>query len=462
MTDYLTNISPIDGRYKNIVKPLSNYFSEYALMRCRLIIEVEYFIFLSLEKNIHEVNPFSANKKKYLRLIYKNFSLKDAQTVKEIEKKTNHDVKAIEYFLKQKIEQTLRPSSGQAELAKYVEFIHFALTSEDINNIAYALMWKGAIKNIYLPTIEELQKKFFTFANKWKNQPMLSLTHGQSATPTTVGKEFAVFFSRIQRQLNILKKHKLQGKFSGTTGTWGAHLVAYPNVDWINFSKKFISFFNLEPNLLTTQIESHDSLIESFNIIQRINNILIDFTQDTWMYISRGILCQTKKDGEVGSSTMPHKINPIQFEGAEGNLGIANSFFQHFSQKLPISRMQRDLSDSTVMRNIGVPLAHSILAYKNILEGLSRLSVDTNKLNEELNNHWEVLAEPIQTVLRRVGHEKPYEKLKELTRGKKIDEKNIHDFINSLEIPINEKVVLLKLTPQNYIGLAKKIVDLLC
>ncbi|OGH58844.1 MAG: adenylosuccinate lyase [Candidatus Magasanikbacteria bacterium RIFCSPHIGHO2_01_FULL_33_34] len=449
----LTNISPIDGRYKTSVEELSEYFSEMALMRYRLMVEIEYLIALSIEKNINEIEPLTLEQQNKLKSYYKNFSNEDAQSIKKIEETTNHDVKAIEYFLKEKLQNT--------KFNKYIEFIHFALTSEDINNLAYTLMWNSAIKNIYLPKISEVQEKFIIFAKKNKHQPMLSLTHGQSATPTTVGKEFAVFAHRLQRQILQLSNHKLQGKFGGATGTWGAHNIAYPNIDWINFSKNFISSLNLEPNIITIQIESHDSITESYQIIERINTILIDFTRDIWMYISRGIFGQKKKDNEIGSSAMPHKINPIQFENAEGNLGIANAYFVHLSQKLPISRMQRDLTDSTVLRNQGIPLAHSLLACKNILKGMSRLTINKEKLDEELNNHWEVLAEAIQTVMRKVGYEKPYEKLKELTRGEKVNKQTIYNFINSLEIPEEEKNKLLKLTPHTYIGLSTDVVDLI-
>ena len=424
-----------------------------ALMRYRLMVEVEYFIALGKEKGLKEVRNFSSDEQKKLRSLYENFSLGDASAIKKIESVTNHDVKAIEYFFKKKLSKT--------SLKKYNEFIHFALTSEDVNNLSYSLMWRDGLKNVYLPALLDVQKTLNSFAKKNKNQAMLSLTHGQSATPTTVGKEIAVFVSRLKRQAEQLKKHKLLGKFGGATGTWGAHDIAYPNVNWLNFSKKFISSLGLEPNLVTTQIESHDSLAESFHIIERINTILLDFTRDTWMYISRGIFGQKKKAGEIGSSAMPHKINPIQFENAEGNLGIANSYLSHLAEKLPVSRMQRDLTDSTVLRNQGMPLAHSLLACKNILKGMGRLTVNKVKLNEELNNHWEVLAEAIQTVLRRAGHDKPYEKLKELTRGQKITKEDMTEFIKNLKIPETDKDRLLKLTPHTYTGLAAKVVNLI-
>ncbi|MBU0579334.1 adenylosuccinate lyase, partial [Patescibacteria group bacterium] len=417
-----------------------------------LVVEIEYFIALSKEPKINEVPPLSPIDQNQLRSFYKNFSLADAQIIKDIESTTNHDVKAIEYFIKQKIADT--------PLQKYSEFIHFALTSEDINNIAYSLMWQQGVRKIYLPNIIKVYQAILDFAQQNKNQPMLSLTHGQSATPTTVGKEFLVFAARLKRQVDYLEQHQLLGKLAGATGTWSAQVIAYPEVDWLEFSKKFINYLGLEPNLITTQIEPHDSIAESYQAIERINNILIDFTRDVWLYISRGILGQKKKAGEVGSSTMPHKINPIQFENAEGNLGLANAYFSHLCQKLPVSRMQRDLSDSTVLRNQGVPLAHSLLANKNILKGLSRLTVNQSKLEQELDEHWEVLSEAIQTILRKVGYNQAYEKLKDLTRGQKITQKSIQTFINNLNIPQIEKQKLLKLTPQTYTGLAEKLVNI--
>ncbi len=435
----LSTISPLDGRYANKVKELSAYVSESALIRYRVMVEVEYVIALGEEKGVKELKRLSPKAKSELRSLYKKFSEADAEAIKQIELEINHDVKAVEYFIKQKY-----PS----------EFIHFALTSEDVNNLAYSLMWRDALRDSIAPTLNHLHKTLTACAKRHKNQPMLSLTHGQPATPTTVGKEFAVFAARLKRQVDQLKTHRLLGKLNGATGTYGAMVVAYPNVNWQNFSKKFVESFGFDWNPLTTQIEPHDSLAESFYILSRVNTIFLDFTRDTWLYISRGIFGQKKKDGEVGSSTMPHKINPIQFENAEGNLGLANALLLHLAEKLPMSRMQRDLTDSTVLRNIGVPLGHSLLAYKSILSGLSRLVVSKQRLNEELEDHWEVLAEPIQTVLRKVGHEKPYEKLKELTRGTTITKKDIQNFIKKLDIPEEEKNKLLKLTPHNYTGIA--------
>lgn len=450
LMDTLRAISPIDGRYHSRVEELQHYFSEMALMRYRLVVEVEYFIALSLEKGIPQFPALSKTNQDRIRAIYRNFTPKDAAEIKKIEKTTNHDVKAIEYFFKKQLKAK--------KLDDHAEFVHFALTSEDVNNLSYSMMWADAVSEVYRPLVLEVHQALFSFAKKYKAQPMLALTHGQSATPTTIGKEFAVVASRVKRQLDQLTNHKLQGKFGGATGTWAAHAIAYPKVNWLAFSKKFISQFGLEPNLLTIQIEPHDSLAESYHLVSRINTVLLDFSRDVWSYISRGILGQKKKAGEVGSSTMPHKINPIQFENAEGNFGIANAYLSHLAQKLPISRMQRDLSDSTVLRNQGMPLAHAVLALKNILSGMGRITVNKQKLNHELDHHWEVLAEAIQTVLRKYGYKKPYEKVKELTRGKKIGQKEIQAFITSLRIPEEEKQLLLNLTPQTYTGLAEKLV----
>ncbi len=445
----LESLSPLDGRYADKVFDLNDYFSELALMKYRVLIEVEYFIALSLEKKVKEFPPLAQPAQKKLRGLYEHFSLTDGERIKMIEKTTQHDVKAVEYWLKEKI--VALPCS------KYAEFIHFALTSEDVNNLAYSLMWKDGLEKVFLPTFKEVIEKITAFARAYCNTPLLSLTHGQSATPTTIGKEFAVFANRLTRQLQHLQRQAFLGKLSGATGTWGAQLIAYPEIDWLAFSEKFVSSFGLEVNLLTTQIEPHDSLSESFYTLARVNTILIDFTRDVWLYIMRGVLGQTKKNGEVGSSTMPHKINPIHFENAEGNLGIANALFSHLAEKLPISRLQRDLTDSTVLRNLGVPLGHSLLACQSILTGMSRLTVNKEKLDEELDAHWEVLAEAIQVILRKVGYPKPYEKLKELTRGEKITKEKIHAFILELDIPKKEKDKLLKLTPQTYIGMAAKI-----
>ncbi len=449
----LTSISPIDGRYSNQTSDLSQYFSEMALMKYRLMVEVEYLIALSKETGVKEIKPISPINQKKLRGLYENFSLTDAKVIKKIESVTKHDVKAIEYFLQRKIINT--------PLKNYIPFIHFALTSEDINNLSYSLMWKDGLHKPYLNSLLDVYKNIVSLAKKYKGTPMLALTHGQTATPTTVGKELAVVASRLGRQIKQLKQHGLQGKFGGATGTWGAHVVAYPNINWLNFSSKFIKSLGLEPNLLTIQIEPHDSLAESYHILSRVNTILIDFCRDTWMYISRGIFAQKNKPGEVGSSTMPHKINPIYFENAEGNLGIANAYFTHLAEKLPISRMQRDLSDSTVLRNQGVGLAHSLLAIKNILNGLSRLTINKIQLQKELADNPEVLAEAIQTILRKLGHTDAYEQLKKLTRGQEMTLDSIHEFVGKLNIPKTEKDRLLKLSPEKYIGLSEKLVNLI-
>tara|TARA_Y100000294_G_scaffold45798_1_gene42421 strand:+ start:8337 stop:9689 length:1353 start_codon:yes stop_codon:yes gene_type:complete len=443
----LTSISPLDGRYSKAVEELTEYFSEPALIYYRIKVEIEYLIALGDEKGIKELPPFSKTEQVKLRNIYKNFNSTAAQKVKDIEETTNHDVKAVEYYLQGRLNKSLHP------------WIHFALTSEDVNNLSYSLMWQDGLNQVYLPALKTVNKELKKFARKYKNVPMLALTHGQPATPTSLGKEFAVFAGRLQRQLQHIKSHRLLGKLSGATGTWAAHATAYPNINWINFSKRFVKSLGLEPNLITTQIESNDSLAESYHNLIRVNTILLDFCCDIWLYISRGVFGQKTKSGEVGSSTMPHKVNPIQFENAEGNLGIANAYLSHLAQTLPVSRMQRDLSGSTIIRNQGVPLAHSLLACKNIVKGSDRLTVNRKKIREELDNHWEVLAEAIQTTLRKSGDRLPYERLKNLTRGQKITQEDIQAFVQSLDLPKEEKQTLLDLTPENYTGLAARIVE---
>lgn len=449
MINQLNNISPIDGRYQQQVMELSEFFSEQSLMRYRVKIEIEYLIALSNEKGIKELLPFSKTEQVKLRKIYENFNSSAAQKVKDIEDTTNHDVKAVEYYLQGRVKKSLHP------------WIHFALTSEDVNNLAYTLMWRDGVQKGYIPVLHTLYSKLKQFARRYKELPLLALTHGQPATPTSLGKEFAVFASRLQRQLRQLKDHKLQGKLSGATGTWAAHTVAFPNINWITLSRRFIKSLGLESNLITTQIEPSDSLSESYHNLIRVNTILLDFCRDIWLYISRSIFGQKTKSGEVGSSTMPHKVNPIQFENAEGNLGIANAHLSHLGQALPVSRMQRDLSGSTVIRNQGVPLAHSLLACKNIQKGLERLTVNRVNIRKELSDHWEVLAEAIQTILRKTGDPQPYERLKELTHGQKITQEDIQTFVQSLELSEEEKQALLDLTPESYIGLAAKLVELL-
>ena len=447
MVNPLTSISPLDGRYNKAVEELTEYFSEPALMYYRIKVEIEYLIALGDEKGIKELPAFSKTEQIKLRNIYKNFNSSAAQKVKDIEEITNHDVKAVEYYLQGRLKKSLHP------------WIHFALTSEDVNNLSYSLMWQDGLNQVYLPALKTVNKELKKLARKYKNVSMLALTHGQPATPTSLGKEFAVFAGRLQRQLQHIKSHRLLGKLSGATGTWAAHVTAYPNINWINFSKRFVKSLGLEPNLITTQIESNDSLAESYHNLIRVNTILLDFCRDIWLYISRGVFGQKTKSGEVGSSTMPHKVNPIQFENAEGNLGIANAYLSHLAQTLPVSRMQRDLSGSTIIRNQGVPVAHSLLACKNIVKGLDRLTVNRKKIREELDNHWEVLAEAIQTTLRKSGDRLPYERLKNLTRGQKITQEDIQAFVQSLDLPKKEKQTLLDLTPENYTGLAARIVE---
>ena len=447
MVNPLTSISPLDGRYNKAVEELTEYFSEPALMYYRIKVEIEYLIALGDEKGIKELPAFSKTEQIKLRNIYKNFNSSAAQKVKDIEEITNHDVKAVEYYLQGRLKKSLHP------------WIHFALTSEDVNNLSYSLMWQDGLNQVYLPALKTVNKELKKLARKYKNVSMLALTHGQPATPTSLGKEFAVFAGRLQRQLQHIKSHRLLGKLSGATGTWAAHATSYPNINWISFSKRFVKSLGLEPNLITTQIESNDSLAESYHNLIRVNTILLDFCRDIWLYISRGVFGQKTKIGEVGSSTMPHKVNPIQFENAEGNLGIANAYLSHLAQTLPVSRMQRDLSGSTIIRNQGVPLAHSLLACKNIVKGIDRLTVNRKKIREELDNHWEVLAEAIQTTLRKSGDRLPYERLKNLTRGQKITQEDIQAFVQSLDLPKKEKQTLLDLTPENYTGLAARIVE---
>ena len=447
MHNALGALSPLDGRYSSSVKELNAYFSEAALMRYRVYVEVEYLIALGREKKIHELPALSDRQKNRLRSSYQKFDLNSAQIVKNIEAETNHDVKAIEYYIQKHCGAKLHP------------WIHFALTSEDINNISYTLMWCHAMKQVYVPMLTKLQRDLKAMAKRYRSVPMLSMTHGQPATPTTFGKELGVLFKRIDRQMVQIKKQSFLGKLSGATGTWSAHTSAYPKMDWVKFTSKFVRSLGLQPNTVTTQIEPHDSMAESFHQILRINSILKDLCQDLWMYVSRGILSQKKVAGEVGSSTMPHKINPIQFENAEGNLGLSNALLSHLAQKLPISRMQRDLTDSTVLRNQGVALGYSFLALKSISKGLSRITINKSKMKFELNEHWEVLAEAIQTILRKEGKIDTYEKLKDLTRGEKINESSITDFISSLKISDENKEALLSLRPESYVGKASDIIE---
>ena len=452
MSDPLKNISPLDGRYSKSIETLSDYFSESALIKYRIKVEIEYLIHLSRQKEVKELDPISDKDIKRFQKIYNSFSIEDAKRVKAIEVATNHDVKAVEYFIREKLEKMNKK--------RLYPWIHFALTSEDVNNLSYSLMWQDGMRNVFLPEFHEVIKKLNTIAKQFSTTAMLSLTHGQSATPTTFGKELAVFVHRLNRQFEQIKKQQLQGKFGGATGTWAAHYTAYPKMDWLNFSKKFIRSLGLDPNLVTTQIEPHDSVVESYHSMIRVNNILIDLCRDIWSYVSRGILKQKRVPGEVGSSTMPHKINPIQFENAEGNLGLANSILGHLSNKLPISRMQRDLTDSTTLRNQGIAMGYSYLACKNILKGLKRITVNKPGMKRELNSHWEVLAEAVQTVLRKSGSNNAYEQLKNMTQGETVTSESIIDFVKLLRIPEEDKKRLSELTPEEYIGIAPKLVSL--
>ena len=439
------SISPLDGRYSSYVEELLPFFSEKALMRYRVMIEIEYLIALSKEKKFDGLPKFTKKQEASYRNIYLKFNSISADKIKKIERQTNHDVKAVEYYIRSKVNKSIHP------------WVHFALTSEDVNNLSYTLMWKDALNKIYIPQLKSLLSELNLLSRKYSNSPMLSMTHGQAATPTTFGKEIKVFAKRIERQIVGINKHKLLGKFGGATGTWSTHTVVYPNINWILFAKNYIKSLNLDPNIVTTQIEPHDSIAESYHQLVRINSILTDLCRDFWYYISRGILIQKKIKGEIGSSAMPHKINPIQFENAEGNLGISNALLNHLATKLPVSRMQRDLSDSTVLRNQGVALGHSLLGIKNILNGLKRIQVDKIQMNIELDSHWEILAEAIQTILRKNGKDDAYEKLKELTRGHSINQKTLKIFIESLNISKRDKKTLLSLTPHNYYGLATKL-----
>ena len=450
----LTSLSPIDGRYADKADALRPILSEYGLIRFRVLVEVRWLQALAKEPAVGEVPALSDRANDRLETILTGFSVSDAERVKQIERTTNHDVKAVEYFLKEKI-------ADHAELVTVSEFIHFACTAEDINNLAYALMLKEARDSVLLPQIRQLVAAIKEKAGAYAGQPMLSRTHGQSATPTTMGKEFANVSARLERQLMQLASIELLGKINGAVGNYNAHWVAYPEVDWPMFCENFVASLGLKFNPYTTQIEPHDYLAEFFHTLSRFNTVLIDFNRDVWGYVSLGYFRQKTIAGEVGSSTMPHKVNPIDFENSEGNLGVANAVFGHLADKLPISRWQRDLTDSTVLRNIGVGIAHTLIALQSTLKGLAKLEIDTSTLEADLAANLEVLAEPIQTVMRRYGIEKPYEKLKDLTRGKRIEPEALSEFILGLSIPQDAKQRLLALTPRDYVGyaeiLAKKV-----
>lgn len=443
-------LSPLDGRYESQVNPLREFFSEEALMRYRVHVEIEYFIALSHEPRIKELPRLKPNHTQVLRRFYERFSAADASRIKTIEQKTKHDVKAVEYFLQEKF--------SAWGLKKYVNFIHFGLTSYDVNNTAYALMLRDGLTDVTLPNLKSVHSVLSSLARKHANIPMLARTHGQPASPTTLGKELAVFAHRLEGQMETLRAAHFYGKLSGATGNWNALHLACPSVNWIAFSKRFLQNLNLEFNPLTTQIEPYDDFAAVFDATRRCNTILIDLCRDLWTYISLGYFSQTTNEHEVGSSAMPHKVNPIDFENAEGNLGLANALFNHLSNKLPISRLQRDLSDSTVLRNLGIPFGHSLIAYTSIRRGLSRLKLNKDALAEDLEKHPEVITEGIQTMLRKTGASKPYEQLRKLAQGKDVSLDDIADFIEKLDIDDETKKLLLKLSPENYIGIASKLV----
>ena len=441
----LTAISPVDGRYGSKTAAFRDLFSEYGLIKHRVLVEVRWFQALASNDKIPEVAELDATAQKVLNDIVDNFSLSDAERIKTIERTTNHDVKAVEYFLKEKIQ-------GNAMLEASTEFLHFACTSEDINNLSHGLMLKAGRDDVLLPAMNEIIDNLSQQAQAFASQPMLSRTHGQTASPTTVGKELANVVYRLRKQRDLVANTIIYGKANGAVGNYNAHYSAYPEINWPAFSQQFIESIGLKINPFTIQIEPHDYMAEMFDAISRFNTILIDLSRDIWAYISNAYFKQKTVAGEIGSSTMPHKVNPIDFENAEGNLGIANALFSHLSQKLPISRWQRDLTDSTVLRNLGVGFAHSLIAYQSLLKGLNKLEINADVIEADLNSSWEVLAEPIQTVMRRYGIENPYEKLKELTRGKAITQQAFQEFIQTLDIPEDARDTLLQLTPMNYIG----------
>ena len=445
----LTAVSPVDGRYGDKVSQLRGIFSEYGLIRSRVTVEVRWLQHLAAEPGIPEVAPFSDAANAFLDAMVTDFSLENAETIKATEKTTNHDVKAVEYFIKERFEQV---RDELPELAAVSEFVHFACTSEDINNLSHALMLREGLDQALLPTMDELIEALESASEEHADQPMLARTHGQTASPTTVGKELANTTYRLRRQLKQIRAIDPMGKMNGAVGNYNAHLCAYPKLDWEALTQAFVQSLGLEWNPYTTQIEPHDYIAELFNAISRFNTILTDFDRDLWGYISLGYFKQATVAGEIGSSTMPHKVNPIDFENSEGNLGIANAIMEHLANKLPISRWQRDLTDSTVLRNLGVGFAHSLIAYRSTLKGLSKLEVNPQRLDEDLQQSWEILAEPIQTIMRRYQVEKPYEKLKELTRGKDMTPDLIHKFIDTLDIPEEARKELRALTPSNYTG----------
>ena len=441
----LTALSPVDGRYGRQTEDLRPYFSEYGLIRHRVLVEVRWLQALSAHQQITEVPVFSEAATALLNAIVTDFSETDAARVKEIERTTNHDVKAVEYFLKEKI-------ADNAEINAVSEFIHFACTSEDINNLSYGLMLKGGRDEVLLPKLREITDSITKLAHQYADKSLLSRTHGQAASPSTVGKEMANVVERLRRQIKQVESVEILGKINGAVGNYNAHYCAYPEIDWPTFAKDFVESLGLQWNPYTTQIEPHDYIAELFDANCRYNTVMIDFCRDLWSYISLGHFKQKVIAGEVGSSTMPHKVNPIDFENAEGNLGVANALMTHLAQKLPVSRLQRDLTDSTVLRALGLGMGHGMIAYQSALKGINKLELNEASIAAELDANWEVLGEAVQTVMRRHGIEKPYEKLKELTRGRRINAADMAEFINKLELPEEVKAQLLTLTPANYIG----------
>lgn len=448
----LTAVSPVDGRYGEKVSPLRNIFSEYGLLKFRVEVEVRWLQKLAATAEIQEVPAFDADANAYLDAIVADFNENDAARIKTIERTTNHDVKAVEYFLKEKV-------TDVPALQAVSEFIHFACTSEDINNLSHALMLETARRDVILPYWKQLIEAVKDLAHQYRDIPLLSRTHGQPATPSTLGKEMANVAYRMARQLRQLEQVEILGKINGAVGNYNAHLAAYPDVDWHQLSESFVTSLGINWNPYTTQIEPHDYIAELFDCIARFNTILIDFDRDIWGYIALNHFKQKTIAGEIGSSTMPHKVNPIDFENSEGNLGLANAVMQHLATKLPVSRWQRDLTDSTVLRNLGVGVGYALIAYQATLKGIAKLEVNRDRLLAELDQNWEVLAEPIQTVMRRYGIEQPYEKLKELTRGKRVDAAGMQAFIDSLALPEEEKTRLKQMTPANYLGRAVQMVD---
>ncbi|UVV64312.1 adenylosuccinate lyase [Glaesserella parasuis] len=448
----LTALSPIDGRYQDKATALRPIFSEFGLLKFRVTVEVRWLQKLASHAQINEVSVLSKDANDHLNQIVEHFSIEDAERIKTIERTTNHDVKAVEYFLKEKCK-------ALPELQKINEFIHFACTSEDINNTSHALMLKTAREEVLLPEWKKVIDAVVELAHRYKDIPLLSRTHGQPASPTTIGKEMANVAYRLKRQYKQLENLEILAKINGAVGNYNAHLSAYPEVDWHTFSQEFIQSLGVTWNPYTTQIEPHDYIAEFFDCVSRFNTIVIDFDRDMWGYIALNHFKQRTIAGEIGSSTMPHKVNPIDFENSEGNLGLANAVMNHLGQKLPISRWQRDLTDSTVLRNLGVGLGYALIAYAATLKGISKLEVNEQHLRDELDQNWEVLAEPIQTVMRRYGIEKPYEKLKELTRGKRVDGEAMRQFIDGLALPQAEKDRLKQMTPASYIGYAVELVE---